>query len=428
MTIFSIKNTKVNLLSFSVAIFCLFAFSRSSWGLFLPSSFWGILLAFADFLLFLALLKNLNAKQIGLLSLLPIFMLFFMTFRNFELSDTDSYVQYTLIYYSIFFMYYSNISSKTRIWIQSVIDVVFFMSCFYALMTIICNIFPDFYFNIIAPMFKKVGMNDFFITPATGFTITSTNNGLYICLGIFISFYNVLFDDKKNIKKWVIFIIYLIALLMTGKRGLLICLVLTLFIAYSNYSSTQKRGRYFKILLITLLLITVVYIVSLFFPTILYSIEKTKNLKDSGDISNGRLLLWRSAWGNFVDNPVFGYGWRWFKYNGLVSYRMDVHNVYLQLLTEIGLIGSFIFFSFFTVSYKRIYYLSRNIRKNPLIDINFQKDIYFAFMIQTFFLIYMLEGTALYQSEGIIFYLIGCAIGEYYFRKFKKLKFNFKPI
>lgn len=62
-----------------------------------------------------------------------------------------------------------------------------------------------------------------------------------------------------------------------------------------------------------------------------------------------RLLFWGTAWSSFVHSPVFGIGWGNFVrlygadpslfFASLPAVGFEVHNIYLQLLAETGLVG-----------------------------------------------------------------------------------------
>jgi O-antigen ligase len=76
-----------------------------------------------------------------------------------------------------------------------------------------------------------------------------------------------------------------------------------------------------------------------------------------------RLLLWQTAWNYFVDSPVIGVGWG--NFVGLYAIDLtsfsnwfqpgvsEVHNVYLQLLAETGLVGFAAFFYLIVQSWRR---------------------------------------------------------------------------
>ncbi len=64
---------------------------------------------------------------------------------------------------------------------------------------------------------------------------------------------------------------------------------------------------------------------------------------DVEEFSNGRLLLWRLAWEKFLEKPIFGHGWRYFSEIGFEETgninAINVHNIYIQLLCETGVVG-----------------------------------------------------------------------------------------
>lgn len=71
-----------------------------------------------------------------------------------------------------------------------------------------------------------------------------------------------------------------------------------------------------------------------------------------------RLLLWGTAWDEFIHFPVFGVGWGNFAapYGGEIPFApalSEPHNVYLQLLAETGLVGFVAFFNLVIKSWRQ---------------------------------------------------------------------------
>ncbi|MGO8790789.1 MAG: O-antigen ligase family protein [Terriglobia bacterium] len=71
-----------------------------------------------------------------------------------------------------------------------------------------------------------------------------------------------------------------------------------------------------------------------------------------------RLLLWGTAWDEFIHSPVFGVGWGNFAapYGGeipLVRGVSEPHNIYFQLLAETGLVGLVAFFNLVIKSWRQ---------------------------------------------------------------------------
>ena len=86
-----------------------------------------------------------------------------------------------------------------------------------------------------------------------------------------------------------------------------------------------------------------------------------------------RVLLWQSAWQMFLDNPVLGIGFDNFVlHNVSTAYfpflkalggeGLYVHNVYLQILVEMGLIGFLAFLNLLRVVYTKLLRITRTVR------------------------------------------------------------------
>ena len=73
----------------------------------------------------------------------------------------------------------------------------------------------------------------------------------------------------------------------------------------------------------------------------------------AGQDAAARLLLWGTAWDFFVHSPIVGIGWgnfvtlygSYLNFSWILPGILDVHNLYLQLLTETGILGFAAFFS-----------------------------------------------------------------------------------
>ena len=78
-----------------------------------------------------------------------------------------------------------------------------------------------------------------------------------------------------------------------------------------------------------------------------------------------RFMLWDTAWNLFVQSPIIGIGWGNFvgTYGSYISFIpadvFDVHNLYLQLLAETGIVG---FAAFFVLMYRATRDAQRQLR------------------------------------------------------------------
>ncbi len=96
-----------------------------------------------------------------------------------------------------------------------------------------------------------------------------------------------------------------------------------------------------------------------------------------------------------MDHPLIGIGAKnFYKHNAL---GLDVHNVYLQLLAENGVIGFCLMIFAFAYRLRIAYYCSKA---------NFDADLVLCLGVQIFFLLYSLTGNALYDVNFFYVYLI----------------------
>ncbi|WP_374090201.1 O-antigen ligase family protein [Methylomicrobium lacus] len=73
---------------------------------------------------------------------------------------------------------------------------------------------------------------------------------------------------------------------------------------------------------------------------IYHSVSTADNIND---LSTGRIKIWLSTWESLKDHPIFGLGPQGYYYMPNRIFGYQPHNVFLQFLTEWGLIGSVLF-------------------------------------------------------------------------------------
>lgn len=143
----------------------------------------------------------------------------------------------------------------------------------------------------------------------------------------------------KRLGTWT-FGLGLLALLSTQSLGGLIAFVGMLVLAIFFFSRSRKRAL--VLLLGLFVLICVAYSLKTF-------LNPSHTEEAVGFDVFSRLLLWSTAWDEFVHSPVFGVGWS----NFAAQFGFDIpsmpgitepHCIYLQLLAETGLVGLVAFF------------------------------------------------------------------------------------
>lgn len=314
----------------------------------------------------------------------------------------------------------SDFGVKFDTWPSKMIKAACILSLIYIIGTFIFFLFPNLYDTMVSfwgyyPNGSEMGSYGYRV----GFADNHTANGSY-CVFLFLIAGTLLITNtvKKRDKKWCILFLILsfVAVVLTTKRAHLVFSLGVLLVVYYFFSPRRLNNKIFN------LLVTVV--------GVLFVIEFLKDIPafsgifegftDQGsDISNGRYVYWLYAIELFSDNPLFGIGWLGFRFNssnlilgtntGNIGY-VDAHNVYVQLLCEVGLIGAifviFMFIHFISSTIRTYKRFRRKLNPNEI------QILAISVALQLFCLIYGWTGNFLYDRV-CFFYFIGCALFLY---------------
>jgi hypothetical protein len=223
------------------------------------------------------------------------------------------------------------------------------------------------------------------------------------CISVF-SYFRYLSKSKYN--GIFLIIISFVALALTGKRAHLLFTCLSIVITYY---------RFFKKINLTIILrigLAVAVILTLFLlfrnTRVLSQIDVTierfliTDDMDANEISTGRIEhLWIPAIDLFLTSPIIGIGWGEF----YPLHGNHVHNVYLQLLCETGIIGFAIFFIFFIRTLILTYQDLKKVEMSA-----YKQYLSFSLTMQLFFLMYCFTGNPLYDAVTCIPYFVSCAM------------------
>ena len=126
---------------------------------------------------------------------------------------------------------------------------------------------------------------------------------------------------------------------------------------------------------------------------------------------NGRTEYWKYCKEMFNNSPLFGNGINTYKSYLKSNSELKVyhaHNIYLQLLGELGIIGFLLTIFFFTSClFSTILFYKRNKKRLS------SKEVYalnFSMGIQLLFLLYGMTGNTFYYYEQLLTYFFGIAI------------------
>ena len=321
-------------------------------------------------------------------------------------------------FYNIMIYVFLWLAHDMNEWHETFMKMMMICGIFYTVWTYICVLVPDIYNDLVYPLMAPMG---YIRDPKAGFTAFYSANGLYLCFGIMAFCARFFFDpekEKKLIHKFL-FLFLLVGMLLCGKRGQFLAVIFAVAVCYYIYNSGRKNNRLLKLVIIFSSVTAALYIISLYIPDVTTIIDRFREQSLTGDVSSGRFLLWDHAWQLFLQKPLFGHGWRFFRYSAFTLMDYDVHNVFLQLLTEVGIIGSLPFYAFITGNLISAVKLLAKMRKSgkqeegtALTALSVMYEVFFAGICMT--------GTALYQVECMFVYFACCGIVYFYKRKYTR--------
>lgn len=283
-------------------------------------------------------------------------------------------------------------------------------------------VFKDFYKNSILELVCGsralcVARGNFYHGYIPGLTSHFSTNGIYLSIASLVFFSEFL--KKKDKKSLIFFIISIIALFTAGKRGQLIITILTCLVLYIiiKNKKTDIVKKTMKIIFFGIAAVGCFIAISKYIPEITNIMVRFEMLIDKGDVLNGRGELYSLAMNLWSNHLFIGNGWGAFSYNyqqylyynGATAY-LDAHNVYIQLLCEVGIIG--------LITYAVIV-LSNFVKSLNMVNLNIDNSIYYIiFAYSMFFILYSFTGNPLYDPMCYVLYFI--CLGQIIIKKRQK--------
>ncbi len=274
------------------------------------------------------------------------------------------------------------------------------------------NIYPNFNSSQRAHLYEQVQKNHH----AVGLSNHYSQNGIYMAISLCASFALLFAKSRKNILwKVLLLLVVLFALILTGKRGVLIFSVFAMLISYIICKKGAFANKLITVLFILSSMSLVIYALSFYIEGIASAFARITAMfseNETLDVSNGRFKLYAIAWNFFKESPITGIGWREFSKEVVNFYNQDsvlrdAHNVFLQLLCETGIIGFLIFISLFISTIIQTVQLAAKSTKGMLkLSDKTKIVLIFSLCYQAFFLAYCITGNPLYDLETVYVYII----------------------
>ena len=344
-------------------------------------------------------------------------LILIMLVNNQDNAHYGSFVFNTVFYVALWLMYC--VMCFNDAWHRIFLKMLVLFGMFHAACTWLFYFLPSLYTGKIAPLFPetmKSLLEQYENGWMPGLTPSYSTNGIY--LGVTAcAVVSILIVTTQRKKVDVLAAILIIsALLITGKRAQTLALAAGFLVLYYVYNNNEKQKRIYRIILIGILVVVGLFVAAKFVPSLMNVITRFERETAAGDVTVGRMARFLEAWNLFKENPMWGIGW-----NGSLYYFeqveeiiINVHNIYLQLLCETGIVGSLCYFTFFGYNLFWAIKLVIACGGNQLsITDTTKKAICVALCIEVFFLVYGLTGNPLYDYQSLFPYLGACAIVGY---------------
>ena len=194
---------------------------------------------------------------------------------------------------------------------------------------------PDLYINnfiTLLPIDNQTEVFNNFVryNNRSGLTTHYSNNAFYILVGIISCIY--LYMRKHNRLTLVIMLFLSATMMVVGKRGHLLFLIIALILTYLIYYKFGMRS-FIRFFCFIFLFIGGTFLLMKIFPESSYIIERL--MYGGDDVSNGRFIMYDELLSYWKNNGYSALGWGQY-----ASYtHPGVHNDYLQLFCEVGILG-----------------------------------------------------------------------------------------
>lgn len=226
--------------------------------------------------------------------------------------------------------------------------------------------------------------------------ITSSNflNAFYISiLNAYVSS-RIVNSVKYSISDILFYIIGVVAILLTGKKGIIIANFFAFIVVFFVLHKINIKVVA-KLIFIVCIFYIVLNIIMNFemgaFEGLIWAVF------DSKDISNGRFDMYAIAFNNIRDSLLLGNGWG----SSYKIFSNGVHNIYIQLVYEIGFIGMMFFVLFFVynlIDNRNAYLRSMSMKG--------KRALSFCLYMQIVFLVYGFTGNPLFYYSTLLIYFI----------------------
>ena len=182
--------------------------------------------------------------------------------------------------------------------------------------------------------------------------------GLAVAIPLAMGFFSI----SKSILSRIIYslfgIILVYGIYLTNSRGgfLALASILPLFI----WTKIRGKKKYVYLVIVLMLLPS----------TIKFGPSRVRTFDTKQDSAHERTWLWESGLNSLRENPLFGIG----KGQYSVGVHTRAHSNFIQNFSEVGLIGSFLWFGMIYLAFKGIYIVKKSLNYNSMLKYKYKKE------------------------------------------------------
>lgn len=342
-------------------------------------------------------------------------VLIWLPFVFFSLFGYLAGVQFQRMIYWFAYFTLLLVSAKSGIWSEKAVFKLIFYGGIFALIGVYVQFFfNSFYTAYIKNLFTYEGINEFMdITDAfgmNGFTYQQGTTSMLILSALFILLY---FKDSSIVTKFfsrklprmILIALMVIGIFLTGKRTMSVIAVIVPVIVYYFSRGTGNRRFFFLVFASVAFLLVYNYILPLLLKSEdIFFLKRISNTIDdvkigaTDDWTSGRQYLWNIAMNAWREHPILGIGVGNFPTYSKMG--TDVHNTYLQVLCEQGIIA-FVFYVFGIV-----YCLVRTMHSYGKKHIESLKPyLNFSLAVQLYYIVNAITGNANVGGEILLYFI-----------------------
>lgn len=286
----------------------------------------------------------------------------YIVFDNNEAAAENPMIRFGLLLFLFIFTIQSGYIVRRFTYVEKIKCIFLYLSGYYLSMVFGYIFFIGFYAGVLSIDF----ISQFEVLTQMGYGILRFSPGSYpneygIVSSYVLSLITLLIYEKpkmkiktiyyNNIFLFIMYLLTIVALFLATTRAAYISYFITLLYLLSGRNSfigNIKRGCVFAIVLSTLFLVVQNYVYDIF-----SIIEVGYNSIDNKDSSfYQRVIAWENWYKEFSHYWIFGVGF------GRAS---DIHNTYLQLFFELGIVGALIVGTYSVVG---VFSLMNKFKKN----------------------------------------------------------------